>query len=182
MGNYKMILAALCLLVIHPFLKGQDTITGTVNRVIDGDTYWITPQTINGKPIATDDNVLKIRLAGVDCPEIRGYSDADQPGGRMVSDSLRAMLKGKTVTVIKMTAVDEWGRIIGRVYLGSLDVTSYVLQRGYGWYLPTKGMSRAIRRQYKAEFEAARDERRGVFLRDRTPETPSHFRENHKIR
>ncbi len=97
----------------------------------------------------------------------------------MVSDSIRKVLKGRTVTVVKLGA-DEWGRIIGRVYVGGVDITSRLLQSGFAWYLPTRGMSRVLRRQYKAEFEAARNERRGVFEKDRTPETPAHFRATHK--
>lgn len=173
----KQLLFFAALLVICQ-LPAQDTIIGTAFRIIDGDTYWLDKATVNGIP-SDPSEVFKIRIAGADAPEQRGYSDSDQPGGRMVADSMRKLIKGRTVTVVKLGA-DEWGRIVGRVYVGGVDVTSRLLQSGYAWYLPTKGLSRTLRRQYKAEFEAARNERRGVFEKDKTPETPAHFRATHK--
>lgn len=176
--NMKYILYLFFLIASCYNLRAQDTIVGTAFHVIDGDTYWLNKATVNGIP-ADPSEVFKIRIAGADAPEQRGYSDSDQPGGRMVADSMRKLIKGQKVTVIKLGS-DEWGRIIGRVYVGGIDVTSRLLQSGFAWYLPTKGLSRILRKQYKAEFEAAKNERRGVFEKAKNPETPAKFRENHR--
>ena len=61
------------------------TIKRTVKKVIDGDTFIISRKI---------GNTNRVRLAGVNAP------DKYQLGGREATDRLRALIGGKSVTIV----------------------------------------------------------------------------------
>lgn len=71
---------------------------GRVVRVIDGDTYELL---VNGA-------LLRVRLLGADAPE------ASQPFGQQATDSARAMLQGRLVS-LQRQGTDLYGRTLGAV-------------------------------------------------------------------
>lgn len=91
-------------------------LAGSVEYVYDGDT--ISLDTTHGR--------LRVRLAGIDAPE------SNQPGGSAATAALRALVHGRTVTVHN-TEHDDYGRIVGRIYLGDLDVSREMVHRGHAW-------------------------------------------------
>ncbi len=97
-----------------------------VFAVHDGDSYKVQMQ---GQTVKR-----WVRLWGVDCPEvISNYVYEDQPFGRAVADSVRLLLKGKTVTLDSM-GVDVYNRLVVKVYVDTINLSHYILQKGWGWY------------------------------------------------
>jgi len=95
---------------------------GKVIHIADGDTLTILWQ---GKPV-------KVRLAEIDTPEKR------QPFGTQAKKALAALAFGKLARVVAVT-VDRYGRTVGRVYVGGVDVNA-TLVRGGGMRGSTGGM------------------------------------------
>lgn len=57
--------ATLLLVLLFSALAGAETLTGTVDKIVDGDTFWI----------CEDNACHKIRLCGIDAPEKGKISD-----------------------------------------------------------------------------------------------------------
>lgn len=100
--------------------------TGVVTKVIDGDTI----------DILRDDNqkTVRVRLADIDAPELH------QPFG----DIARSYLVVKTLTKhveIKDEGKtpDQYGRILGDLYVGDFYVNAAIVKDGYAWAYRYKG-------------------------------------------
>ena len=93
-----------------------DEITGTVTRVVDGDTIHLS--------VGLTKHV--IRLAEIDTPE------RDQPWGREASRALADKLTRARVTV-HTTETDRYGRLVGKVLLGSRDINREMVREGHAW-------------------------------------------------
>lgn len=97
--------------------EGQETITGRVVGVMDGDTVkLLTPQK----------QEITIRFAEIDAPE------KDQAYGQKSKKALSDLVFDKEVRVIK-TDTDRYGRTIGRVYVGDTDVNFTMVKSGAAW-------------------------------------------------
>jgi micrococcal nuclease len=69
---------------------------------------------------------IKVRLAEIDTPE------SAQPYGTRAKQELSRLVHGKTVTV-KVQDIDRYGRTVGRVYVGELDVNAEMIKLGAAW-------------------------------------------------
>ncbi|MFC1462365.1 thermonuclease family protein [Verrucomicrobiota bacterium] len=95
-----------------PSCAHAHSFTGTVTRVIDGDTVLVTmapqfphqPSTISHQPSC------KVRLAGIDAPE------KNQPYGKEATKALADMVLEKQVRVVWQKK-DRYRRIIGSIRL-----------------------------------------------------------------
>jgi endonuclease YncB( thermonuclease family) len=90
---------------------------GSVIRIADGDTLTIL------SPVKKQ---VKIRLAEIDTPE-RG-----QPFGTWAKNQLSDMVFQKDIA-IKQVDIDRYDRIVGRVYVGELDVNAELVRIGAAW-------------------------------------------------
>ena len=136
----------------------QQTLTGVVSRVVDGDTVWI-----------KDDYgaLVKVRLLGMDAPEIC------QAGGPEARDALRRRVLGRVVTV-SFQYRDDYGRTLGRVYQGGEDLGRWMVGKGHAW-------SYGYRRNpgpYASEQASAKVAGLGLFG-DASAQTPRSFRQSH---
>ena len=68
--------------------------------VVDGDTVWIEGE--------------KIRLAGIDAPEINGRCEYERNLARQARDRLVSLLNSRTI-VIERTGTDRYGRTLAYV-------------------------------------------------------------------
>ncbi|MDC0237832.1 thermonuclease family protein [Gammaproteobacteria bacterium] len=107
-------------------------ITGTVTRVVDGDTIHVS--------VGLAKHV--IRLAEIDTPE------RDQPWGSQASRALADKLARARVTV-QTTATDRYGRLVGKVLLGSRDINREMVREGHAW----------VYRQYLQDSSLLEDEK-----------------------
>lgn len=95
-----------------------------VVRVVDGDSVHVT---MRGLPV-------KVRLAGVDTPEIR---HARCPSERARAEAAAAFVRsllpvGAEVDVRPVPARDKYGRTIAAISVGGVDLAGELLQRGLG--------------------------------------------------
>ena len=69
----------------------------------------------------------KIRLNRIDAPE------SDQPFGKEATAHLKSLVAGKSVRV-EYSSTDQYGRVLGIVYLDGTDINLQMLRDGYAWH------------------------------------------------
>lgn len=104
------------------------TITGVVDKVIDGDTLHV---------ITPDQTRIKVRLYGIDAPETVKVNvhtgqvvKPGQPYGAEAWKALEGRVLGRQVT-IEVMDVDKYHRLVGIVWLGDRDINLELLQKGF---------------------------------------------------
>lgn len=114
----KKILIFLFLLASCSMTTENGAISGKVISVADGDTMTI---------LTSGKKHIKIRLLGIDAPE-RG-----QDFGAVARQQLNNLCYGKTVTV-ENKGEDQYGRVLGVVYIDGMNVNEYMVRNGLAWY------------------------------------------------
>jgi endonuclease YncB( thermonuclease family) len=127
-------------------------VEGRVVGVSDGDTFTL---------LTAAKQQVKIRLAEIDAPE------SGQPYGDKSKQALSGLIYGEDVLVSVQTT-DRYGRIVGRPYVGDLDICEEMLRIGAAW---------AYREYLKDEIllvlEAeARAQKRGLWSLSEAQNTP----------
>jgi endonuclease YncB( thermonuclease family) len=95
------------------------TLQGTVTRVVDGDSLWVTPA-------AAGAEAVEVRLLGIDAPEIC------QAHGPEARDALRELVQGRAVS-LKGVGRDTYGRLLATITLEGLDVNRRMVAEGHAW-------------------------------------------------
>ncbi len=135
------------------------TLTGTVVRVADGDTFTL---------LVDGNRQVRVRLHGIDCPE-RG-----QPYSRVATGHLRTLLAKGNIRVTEMDT-DRYGRTIGIVYASGVNVNESLLANGLAWH-----SSAFDRNPVWVELEAlAREQRLGLWA-ERNPVAPWDWRKTRR--
>ena len=93
---------------------------GRVVGVSDGDTMTLLV------PDGASFKQVKIRLGEIDTPESK------QPYGERAKQTLSDLAFGKPARVV-VQDTDKYGRTVGRVYVGNLDVNAEMIGRGAAW-------------------------------------------------
>lgn len=124
-------------------------------KVADGDTLTI---------LGSGNTQYKIRLYGIDAPE------KSQAFGQKSKDQLSKYIYGKDVFV-RWKSKDKYGRILGVVYLGTVDINLAMLRDGMAWHYKCFDSTPA----YAAAESDARQNRRGLWVDKNTVE-PEKFR------
>jgi endonuclease YncB( thermonuclease family) len=92
---------------------------GEVIHVYDGDTITI----VSKLPFL-------IRLAGIDCAEIKGKTEKEQKLAQEAKSALQKLILNKVV-VLKNLKTEKYGRVLADVYLGDLHVNQWLLDNKY---------------------------------------------------
>ena len=124
---------------------------GKVIGIADGDTFTL----LVGR------EQLRIRLAEIDTPE------KGQPYGNRARQALSELIYDKTVRVVEIDH-DRYGRVVGRVYVGSIDVNAEMVRRGAAWVYRKYAKDPSL---YELENEA-RSARRGIWALPETEREP----------
>jgi endonuclease YncB( thermonuclease family) len=121
-------------------------LTGQVSRIVDGDTLWL--------KTAADAEPVVIRIEGIDAPE------SCQPGGADATQALTKLALNRNVTV-RIVARDDFARIVGKVFDGTVDVGDRMVRDGHAWsarfkydrgpYVAEERMAIALKRGLHAE-------------------------------
>jgi endonuclease YncB( thermonuclease family) len=93
-------------------------LTGQVSRIVDGDTLWL--------KTAADAEPVVIRIEGIDAPE------SCQAGGADATQALTKLALNRNVTV-RIVARDDFARVVGKVFDGTVDVGDRMVRDGYAW-------------------------------------------------
>lgn len=137
----KRIVAVVAACVLACAAFGRE-ITGKVTRVSDGDTVWVTDE--SGKH--------KVRLNRIDAPE------SDQPFGKESTAHLKSLIGGRDVRV-EYEKLDQYGRILGIIYLGGTDINLQMVRDGCAWHYKHFDNTPA----YAEAERAARAAKRGLW-------------------
>ena len=148
----------------------QQVRVATVAEVLDGNTVIAS---------RTDGTTLRVRLLGIDAPELaRGRMPA-QPLAEDARDHLLRQVKGKVVRV-QQYGQDASGRTLAVVWLGPVNINALMVMRGLA------EVFRGAPCQYYCEelLQAegfARQQRLGIWAQGATHESPADFRRRHGI-
>jgi len=104
----------LCLLLLLSISAFGDELRGVAVRVTDGDTIVI----------QSGEEQYKIRLSGIDAPEIR------QAFGREARAALAGQVESNAVVFV-WEKKDRYGRLLGTVLLGSVNVNLEQMRGGF---------------------------------------------------
>ncbi len=141
----------------------SDTISGTVIRVVDGDTIIVKNQI----------DEYWIRLAGIDAP------DKAQPmfdSARRYLELLLNMSNGESLEEVRVEydLHDKHGRRLGTVFLNGKSINERMVSDGYAWYLIED-----ISNEKFARSEAeARANKRGLWALMKAPVSPWDYRKS----
>ena len=108
----------LCLLfALLPAAVPAAELTGRVVGINDGDTLTL---------LTAEKRQVKVRLAEIDTPESR------QPWGSRARQALSDLAFGKAARV-EVRDTDRYGRTVGRVHVGEIDVNAELVRQGHAW-------------------------------------------------
>lgn len=115
-----------------PVIEWKETIpfippiaSGQVIKVYDGDTITIAAKLeIPDSPLYR----FSVRFVGIDAPEIHGRTKDEKEMALKARDALENMLLHRVVH-LKNIKTEKYGRILADVYLGSLHVNKWLLDK-----------------------------------------------------
>lgn len=147
-------------------------ITGTVKKVLDGDTIHLLPSSPIPPGVKTHkDGTVSVRFRGIDAPEKR------QLYGQEAKRHLETLIDGKNVKV-EVKDIDRYGRIAGYVYLNDKNINLEQIKAGYAW-----AYSEYLDRPYASTFYEAEKEtrktKRGLWIQP-NPQPPWEYRKTNK--
>lgn len=103
---------------LFKFTRGSTVLLGKVVAIHDGDTLTL----------RTEDDTLKVRLSGIDTPEI------GQPFGNSAKQALSGLVFGKSVAV-DSTGKDRYGRTLGTIFSANRDnINEFLVRQGMAWW------------------------------------------------
>ncbi|PTT38836.1 micrococcal nuclease [Acidovorax sp. HMWF018] len=128
--------------------------SGQVVAILDGDTI----------DVLVDQRPVRVRLAQIDAPEKR------QAFGTRSREALAALVFRKTVLVGE-EGRDRYGRVIGTIHLGNLNVNEKMVREGMAWVYRKYSKDKML---YELE-DQAKVHRLGLWV-DPSPEAPWAYR------
>jgi endonuclease YncB( thermonuclease family) len=106
---------------VPPITEGQ------VINVYDGDTITIVSKLpYDASPLYR----FSVRLAGIDCAEIKGKTEHERELAQEAKFALQKLILNKIIT-LKNLKTEKYGRVLADVYLGDLHVNQWLLDNKY---------------------------------------------------
>ena len=158
----RFILPCLCCMA----LTAHADVSGKVVYIADGDTLTIK---------TVDKLTYKVRLQGIDAPE------KAQAFGNKSKQALAECARGKEA-MIENQESDQYGRLLGKVWVDGNDCNLRQLKLGMAWHYKhyAREQTQADRLIYAAAEQTARDEKRGLWA-DANPTPPWDFRQQENL-
>ena len=124
----KAFLMLTMMLLISLAACAPDEAMGRVSKVVDGDTFDVT--VAEGDARVVVDDVIRIRLADIDCPETRGSKACE--AGKTASAYAKTWLLGRTVSLDldDKTGKDQSGRWVAICYLDGKNFNKQLVDAG----------------------------------------------------
>ena len=142
--------------------SAADSFTGQTIDVADGDTITVLNQ--------NNENV-KIRLAGVDCPE------SSQVHGNKAKQFVVNKVSGKRVRIVPDT-IDRYGRTVAMVLINGENLNEQIVTHGHGWVY-RKYCTADYCNDWLKQEKTARNAQVGLW-RDQNPQPPWEWRAEHR--
>jgi endonuclease YncB( thermonuclease family) len=147
----RLLLFLLTATVVH-----AASIAGKVVGVHDGDTLTV---------LTAAKESVKVRLYGIDAPESK------QAFGARAKQELSELAFAKDARV-DVQSKDRYGRTVGRVFVGPVDVNAEMVKRGFAWWYKAYAKKDSL---LDAAERAARKAGAGLWA-DKAPVAPWDFR------
>lgn len=147
-------IALLTMLTIQP----AEAWRGRVIGISDGDTITVLHDRVP----------VKVRLAGIDCPE------KDQDYGDKARQATSKMVYGRVVNVIELKK-DRYGRTVASVRFGlGRDLSRELLKKGFAWWYESVAPKDSALSKLQ---DKAREKKLGLW-NDPKPTPPWEYRKN----
>lgn len=168
------------LLSYATFISAQ-SVKAKVYAVHDGDSF---------KVLVEGETVKKwVRIQGVDCPEVYSpYVSKVQPYGKQAGDSLRALIKHQVIDIEPVgTDVHRRTVVMAGMYSSPdsteyIDLTDYIIKRGWGWYTIDSLMPPNYIESLKRAQQTARDAKLGLWGEPGRKIRPSAWRQLYRAK
>ncbi len=167
---FFFLVSALLLILRASSAAAPRTLVATVERVSDGDTVTA---------VTSNQTKLRLRLLGIDAPEIPHGNKSGQPYGEEARDYLDHLTGGKTVRV-DAYGPDKNKRILAVVWDEQINVNLLMVAMGYAEVYRGAPCHVYCRELEDAEAKARRD-RVGMWAQGAGYESPRVFRQRHRI-
>lgn len=140
------------LLALFATAANGDSIDGRVIGVSDGDTVIL---------LTDSSEKLRVRLTEIDAPE------SNQPYGDDSRQRLAVMIHKKNVRVVS-SGHDRYGRVLGRIYVGGIDVNRQMVKEGAAWVYRQYMTDRV----FLSDERAAKNAKRGLWALQKDQQIP----------
>lgn len=105
-----------------PFLPSFTS--GKIVKVYDADTFWIATY-CDGVPAR-----FRLRLAGVDTPEIKSKDPQIKAKAIFARDQIRARILNRVVQVEILPEIEKFGRLLARVSDSTGSINDWLISSG----------------------------------------------------
>ncbi len=149
--------------------KPMQSFKARVVRVADGDTVTVVE---DGKPDCGKRCRLKIRLLGIDAPEM------NMPYGQESKVTLERLIRNANNKItVSFQKKDRYKRYVGKLEANGKDLNLEMIKLGMAWYFKKyrKDVDKADQRLYEKAQDTARDRKIGLW-RDSNPMAPWDWR------
>jgi endonuclease YncB( thermonuclease family) len=169
MVNLRSRIAILLILLFiassaYPSIADIRTVEGFVQKTSDGDTMTL---------ITRDRTKLRVRLYGIDAPEVRHEKKAGQPFGEEANSALAEKVMRKEVAITTQDR-DQYKRVVGIIRIGNRNINEEMVREGWAW-----AYREFLRGPYVSEFinaEREERERKLGLWQQFNPQSPWEFR------
>ena len=153
------------------------TITGTVAKVLDGDTIQVT---------TPEQTILRVRLYGIEAPETpktdQRTGRVNLPGQPYGEESRRALedkIMGQQIR-LDITDIDQYKRMVGIIWIGSRNINLEMLREGHAevYFIYLK---EPYKRKFLQAQREAKSSRMGIWSL-RVYERPTDYRKRFKVK
>ena len=148
-----VVLAAILVLRLVPqsVPTGDPTQSVMVERVVDGDTLIISGGT-------------RVRLLGIDTPELARGDHPEEPGAAQARDFLREAVERRQVSLgFDREPYDKYGRRLAYIYRQGRLINEDVIRQGWSPARTRFPYSTAMKERFRRAEREAREQRRGLW-------------------
>ncbi|MFV8259349.1 thermonuclease family protein [Bdellovibrio bacteriovorus] len=163
-------LSVLFIVLLLPSLLWAQGTRIKVLSVHDGDT-------LTAVDVANNTRV-KVRLMGVDTPEVDFMKETQGDVALAARDFLRSLIPADgIITLSEDSQIDKHGRILGRLLNGKTELNIEMLKNGWGMIYFIYPFEKRVVSDYSKASKEAYDNRLGIFSNDyRDTQEPYQFR------
>ncbi|AHZ84432.1 thermonuclease family protein [Bdellovibrio bacteriovorus] len=163
-------LSVLFIVLLLPSLLWAQGTRIKVLSVHDGDTLTAVDVSSNTR--------VKVRLMGVDTPEVDFMKETQGDVALAARDFLRSLIPADgIITLSEDSQIDKHGRILGRLLNGKTELNIEMLKNGWGMIYFIYPFEKRVVSDYSKASKEAYDNRLGIFSNDyRDTQEPYQFR------
>lgn len=133
MKNINKLIITLCAITFST-LSHADKFTVKYRSCYDGDTctvHLLKNAVTGARVLAFFGDGVKIRLAGIDTPEIKGECLQEKRLAKEAKRYLNDRLKQANSIIVDISKRDSFGRYLAVLYVDDININNLLLTRGY---------------------------------------------------